>query len=521
MLFLLPVIIFGLAAIGITALRWRGMRMGYIWLLPFVLTLATWLTLLILPVPTSPQMQEWNWLKLAGEYITFQLIVDSTNWSFVFLLVSLVMVYFLTLTVRLVSEKRTILWVAWLLQGAIAVLAVTAGNLITLLLMWTLIDLLDYGFSRFVFKTVDPSLSPGSFLPSMLAILLMMLAVVYSSEASGSLSVETLSMPSGVLLFFAALLHMGILPLRRPTNMDESVCQSFGFFNRLVLIVTGLALFSRLPVALFSPVFTQLMVAFFWLLSLSFTILGYKEKASLEYWCNALVCLAAIAVLGGQPLSTPAWCAVICVGIGMHQFYRVRTTQLGIFTWLTVAAISALPFTIASNALQGLMQGNNLVWVILSLPIYALLLIDFSRKTGAEKERTGQMEAWYQAVYLFGLFLLILVPFALVVKNSNYLANAMQNWWLGAVVAALAIGGRIIISKLTFRGKTIKRINVLVIRIGRIFTFEWLADLYAWLALIIQEVINFATQLLEGEGGIIWAIVILALMISLVAAGRI
>jgi len=519
MLYLIPVALFGILTIVITALRWRGMRMGYIWLLPASLIFIAWLAMVILPLPASPQMQEWNYLQLGGEGMSIRLVVDATSWSFLFLLISLVLVYFLTLTVRLDSEKRSVLWVAWLLLGALAMLTCTASNLVTLILLWTLIDLLDYLFSRFVFKSIDPTTSAGSFLTRMLAILLIMIAAIFGAGESGDIGGDALNIPRFVLLLIAALLHMGILPIRRPIDVDEGAGQSFDFLMRLVSLVIGLGLLARISGVILPLLLSQILIAIFWLLAILFTILGFQEKSSLNQWSKAMVCLSAMAVVAGNPASVPAWCALACVGLGMYQFYRVRTTQIGIFIWLAALAISGLPFTIGANALQGLLQVNNPIPAILSLPVYALLLLNFIEKMRAEKGSAAKVEAWYQAVYLFGLFLLNLMPFAIVVKHSTYLANAWQNWWLGVAVVVIALVGKIVDSRIDLPGRFRKRTEQLVERIRRTLTFEWLGGLYSWLTLIFQEVLLFTTQLLEGEGGIIWAIVILALMVSLVGAG--
>lgn len=519
MLFLLPVILYGLSAIGITALRWRGMRMGYIWLLPVMLALITWLTLLLLPVPVEAQQQEWSWLKVADELLTINLRVDPASWPFLFLVVNLVLIYFLTLTVRLGSEKRTILWVAWLWLGTTAILAVVAGNIITLILLWTLIDLLDFLFPRFVFKTIEPTPWTGAFIPRMLAILLLMLAVVFSFPSSINPSFESINPTTGVLLFFASLLHTGILPIEKKQKMEDYACQSFNFFTHLVLIVISLSLLSRLPVVLFSPIFSQMLSVIFWLLAVFFIILEFQEKTNMAYWDSAMVCLAAIAVLGGQAQSMSAWCTLICVGTGMHQFYIMRTARLNIFPWLALVAISALPFTVAAKALQGLIQENNHIWAIACLPIYALLLVDFNRNANADKMNIGQVEIWYQAVYMFGLFLMILMPFELVVKITTYRASALQNWWLGAGVVTFAVASMIITRK-SILNEYGKRMKVLIIRVGKFLNFRWLGKINTWLNLIFHEVIFFITQLLEGEGGIIWAVVILALMVSLIGTGR-
>ena len=144
MLLLLPLIFFALIAIALGILRLRRMRMAYLWLLPAIIALVCWVVFIILPIPAAGNVFHIPGLfslSVAGG-LSFNL--DETSWGFIYLVVSLVLVYFLTLLIRLDEEKRTLLWIGWLVFSAIAILSFAAGNLTTLIVAWFLFDILDF-----------------------------------------------------------------------------------------------------------------------------------------------------------------------------------------------------------------------------------------------------------------------------------------------------------------------------------------------------------------------------------------
>jgi hypothetical protein len=130
------------------------------------------------------------------------------------------------------------------------------------------------------------------------------------------------------------------------------------------------------------------------------------------------------------------------------------------------------------------------------------------------------LESWYLAVYLFGLFLLALSPFVLIFKSVISSTSALQNWWMGIVVAVSMLFGFLLNVRLKKNKPGMQKISNKLEPVMVFLRFEWMNTIWKWVSLIIAEMFSFITQLLEGEGGVIWAIVILALLISILGAGR-
>jgi hypothetical protein len=50
-----------------------------------------------------------------------------------------------------------------------------------------------------------------------------------------------------------------------------------------------------------------------------------------------------------------------------------------------------------------------------------------------------------------------------------------------------------------------------------IFRLDWLYRFFGFLIRIVQRLLEFITGILEGEGGLLWVFVLLALLLSLIS----
>ena len=522
MLFLLPIILFGLTCVALALLRLRGMRMAYIWLLPAFITLVCWSLFLVLPVPATASVIKIPWLYSLEESGSLVFNLDSNSWGFVFLLISLVLSYFFTLPIRLEQEKRTVLWIGWMLLSISAVLSFTAGSIITLILAWTLFDLVDFAFSFFVLKTAAEEQSLAEpYLSKILSVSLLIVANVFLKPGSTQLIPNSLQPIAYFLILFAAVFRTGLFPFRLVKRADDQSGVSFEFLKKITLVLSGFSLLSHLPANFLNVISNSLLGIIFLFLSLFFTIISlFKHANTYEVWLDGVICLAIISVFSGNPQTLLGWAGVVMAGAGVQQFYSMRSSRFNYSALLGVVAVSGLPLTIGLVALNGLSSKGNFLWEILCLPVYSLLLLDLIQKIITPQKDKPAVESWYLAVYFFGLFLLALSPFALIVKRVITSTDAFENWWMGVLVAVITLAAFL----LNLRQKDLKtKLEEYSNKLAPILDFlcfNWLNEVWKWVSLIITEVFSFITQLLEGEGGVIWAIVILALLVSIIGAGR-
>jgi hypothetical protein len=113
---------------------------------------------------------------------------------------------------------------------------------------------------------------------------------------------------------------------------------------------------------------------------------------------------------------------------------------------------------------------------------------------------------------------------------ANYLLTGFHlapAWWNGVMALFLAL----LLVAYLYRRLPVAATGVhspswlrLVVQRGgnalvQFFSLDWAKRLFAWLYRLIQRLIGALTVLLEGDGGVLWAMVLLAMMITLVFAG--
>jgi hypothetical protein len=94
---------------------------------------------------------------------------------------------------------------------------------------------------------------------------------------------------------------------------------------------------------------------------------------------------------------------------------------------------------------------------------------------------------------------------------------------LGLLAAGFVVVGFITILLLKNRisGLLAKhdQIEIYFQRVSYFFSFQWLVPVFSWFHGLVGMVPGFISGVLEGEGGILWAILLLALLISLLRSG--
>jgi len=230
--------------------------------------------------------------------------------------------------------------------------------------------------------------------------------------------------------------------------------------------------------------------------------------------------LGCIAVFSGTPISLLGWAGVAVLGAGIPHFYTYRSGRLNFFAWLGILSLSGLPYSISSFALVGLGSASSWYWLPIGLLVYTLLFCNLVGNLQLPTVEKSSTERLFLVVYLFGLFLLALSPFAILVKNRALAANALKYWWLGGAILVIGLLFYWIRKRIHISENLLDKIKDRIIQFISFTTFSWLKNLWQGLVWIFSGMTQFINQLLNGEGGIIWAVVILALLVSLISVGR-
>jgi hypothetical protein len=123
------------------------------------------------------------------------------------------------------------------------------------------------------------------------------------------------------------------------------------------------------------------------------------------------------------------------------------------------------------------------------------------------------------------LFLLIIAQ-AVIFYRTFSSSFRVQYWWAGAAASILALAGVVAWNRLKQQTTLSARQNLFSLITSRIS--NWLNNVlsFNWLYHILEvvygglfSVVQVLSETLEGEGGVLWALVLLALLVSIIKTG--
>jgi hypothetical protein len=316
-----------------------------------------------------------------------------------------------------------------------------------------------------------------------------------------------------------------VLPLNLPSAQSLIVRRGLGTSLRIAPVASALVVLGRLPAGTLPATIASLLLAFCAVATLYAA--GVWASASNEisgrpYWVIALGGLAVASVIQGHPEASLAWGMALILPGSLLFLFSARRRQILILPVLGVAAISGLPFTPAASGWLGVMATPFQVWQVLLLFAHALLILGYVRHAIGPGDDLKNMERWIQVVYPVGLSLLVLaVGFTGLVGWPG--SFSLGVWWAGPASLALAalVGtGVMIWRQRTSQENAVNRwytssLNNTANVISILLSLGWLYRMLWWIYRRLAKAIQVVTGILEGEGGVLWAMVLLALIISL------
>ncbi len=530
LLLLLPVLIYFLAAAAILVLRRLRPGFGYAWLLAVGTVMATWGLILYFRFAPPPPIVLINWLPVTQVMGTVIFQLDTPAWVYTFSLAGLAAAVILTAAARLQYRSNPSTWAANLAITAAGMLATLAGTPLALALAWTLIDAIEL---IFMLRAVpDRSLSSQvvtAFLARVTGTLVLLGTMVLSKSSGQDLLLVNPPANLSIFLVIAAGLRLGVLPLHLPYFREFVFRRGVSTTLRMVAAASSLVLLGRLPA-------TAVPVAWFpWLLLFASLAAFYgsaqwlinaNEISGRPYWLIALAGLAVGSVIRSYPVASLAWGICLILSGGILFLYSARERRLIFLPALGVLAMTGLPFTPAGGGWQGLVILPINLPDFIFLLAQVLLVVGYIRHMLRPEETLASMERWIKGVYPFGLLLLSVTAW-LIEFLAWPSATGLDHWWASAVAAGLAAGGWLGLRRLRAWWQVHPERTAWVSAAARpvgaalnyLFRFDWLYRLAELLYRVMQRLIQAVTVLLEGEGGVLWVLVLLALLASLLNSG--
>jgi hypothetical protein len=231
------------------------------------------------------------------------------------------------------------------------------------------------------------------------------------------------------------------------------------------------------------------------------------------FWLIGMGSLAVAAALRANPVGAAAWgCAIVLSGGALFlssepNKWFLRALFVG--TW----GISSLPFSLTATGWNSGASGSWLTWLAWPLLIaaQAMLVAGFIRHSQRTTTRLSHEDQpmWAKNVYPIGISLLLLMSILLgLVGWSGTLQ--FGNWFVSLLVALLAFG----LLSLTSRLRILNPVRAHWVQPIQTSWFDWSYQIVWNLYRQFRRVSDLISNVLEGESGIMWTLLFLALFIS-------
>jgi len=509
----------------IILIRLHRSRFAYQYLLALFSALVTWILVLISRPDTIQLIPliPWQPESLFPESPT--LLLDNFSWPFALAISSLMLGVILTSVTRLSAIKwRT--WASSLLITGIGLLAVLAGNPLTLLIAWAALDIAE-AYILMVHAN-DPSVRQKIILILSAragGIVVLLTAMIVAWSSGNSLSFLSIQPQMVLLLMFAASLRSGILPLRLPFILETQFRRGLGTTLRLIPAITSFILISRIAT---SGLNEQIATALLVLLSIAALygaaawVTAPDELNGRPFWILGMVSLSISASIRAQPEASTAW-GVACLLTGSLIFLASpRERYLMPLLFFGILNISSLPFTPlweGWKAYSTLPTQGNLIDLIPHILIniafflaHTLLIFGYIRHSSHQIKTTEDMEQWIWVLYLPGLVILIIAQFILGIYQLPEISTIpLSGWFSGAIVLLVALAmwmrGRSLLYRLDFIPRYLARLESAL-------HFSWLYRFLVAVYRLFGRIITIISDILEGEGGLLWTIIIVLLLFT-------
>jgi hypothetical protein len=511
MLILLPIFLLLLTALTLILLRFVRPNFRYPWILAMGgATLALiGIFLLHIRLPQSISLAPWQPVTLFFFAPTW--LADGISWPYALSLSALGAAVIWTSIVR--AEKDPAAWAGTLLLTALGILAVTAENPLTLILVWSAIDLAE--LITMLRSTEGEEQNQGvviAFATRLAGTALVVWANLVSTAGGILMSFRATPASAGIFLLVAAGLRLGVLPLHLPYRKENVLRRGLGTSLRLVSAAASLCLLARIPASAFKsslPPYLLLLAAIAALYAGWMWLRASDEILGRPFWVLGMASMSVAACIRGNPIGSIGWGIMLILGGGLLFLFSARQRSILWLPLLGLWGLSALPFSPSASAWQSGNQ-NSWVFVVPFLPAQALLMAGFIRHALNPGETSLEsQERWTKVFYPTGLFILAAISILLGLWGWDG-APIVGQWWAAVVTIGLTAGFTALALTILVRLVPASSSN----QWTRIFRLERFYDTLTAIYNFLRGIANIITSSLEGEGGLLWSLLLLALILS-------
>jgi hypothetical protein len=528
-----------------------------LWILAMLGALLAWPAVYLASRHIPEEIASFTWQPISLFSLSPVLLVDSTSWIFALVLATQLLAVMLTSVARFgekskpdqdnspTDDKKESLpfslpiasqsksWQAWagnLALTSLGLVAVLAGNLLTLLLAWAALDIVEM---IILMGQVSTSELRGKVVITFstriagMAVLLAAGIIIWSQ--GGLLEFNSISSQASLLLVLAAGLRLGILPIHVPFLQELPMRIGLGTILRLVPVSACLILLVRSAEVGIQGTIGLVMLGLTALAGLAGGVSWLRardELAGRPYWILTTSSLSMAAAIQAQPTAALAWSLAAMLPGTLIFINSVKRRSLAPIIITGALCLTGLPFTpvwAGTSVFQPATVPSDIAGKIFTLlvgliliAVHALLLAGYlihglRGNLIPNDIPRQQVERWVWLLYIPGLIILpILHGWLGWMIHPDARQATLMMWAEGPSALGLASAIWFFTSRPAHLARFTSPKNPLL---SAEHISRPLYQLFLLLFLFFSQVVRVISTVLEGEAGILWALVLLVLVL--------
>jgi hypothetical protein len=525
----LPVFILLFTPICLLILHYWRPKFPYFWLIAVLASVFSWTLLLLsqFEIPTLITLIEWKPQEIFPT--SPKLLLDDVSWAYGLSLSTILLSFILTsaarsnkqyINERELNNSHWLVWISSITVVGIGLIAVFAGDLITLLLSWTALDIFELLFRL---STTSKGTKNGriilSFASRILAIIPIILAVAFTEPVNRTYDWTSLPPNITTYLIIAAVLRLGVIPVNLPPITLGFPRPQLQALFRFIPAATGLMLLTRAANAGLDSERTVWIIGISLLIAVLSSIKWSTQagkQAQQPFWIISISMFMIAAAVRSQVDVCLSWGVALLLAGAMLSFYSARDKRLIWIVVIGVLGITTLPLTSNWYGVN-FYEGSDLHIFYLFIIPQAFLIFGCVRQTiQPGSSSLSGIERLIWVIYPWGLFIFVVSQYVItfwVLYSSDQLGQPLPsliNSWPGLVASGFAITlfyfrkrWQKILPKEPTSTQT-KQIQLSLERVPRLFFYTG------------EQLTHFIDRLVEGKGALLWTILLLTLIISLI-----
>ncbi|MBN1665979.1 MAG: hypothetical protein JW862_02785 [Anaerolineales bacterium] len=514
MLILVAILISLVVPFAVLAIGRVRSQPGYQWLLSVIAAGAVWVLVVLsrLKLPQEIMLIEWYPASWFQEFPA--LLLDQYSWPYALAIVTISLAVLLTDAAR-THELDANAWAATLALSGLGLLSVLAGNPLTLLLTWAIMDLVEaWVLLERVTANRDRERVVISFSVRVAGMVILVIAGLQTQTMGQVLRFTQIPPQVGGLLLLASGLRLGVLPPHQPFLKEPPLRRGLGTMIRLLPVAASLILLTRTASVGIPTTWKPVIIALAIVTALYSTISWLQARDELDgrpFWILGMGSLALLAAVQVLPQASLAWGLAILFSGSLLFLRSLRHRSLVFLPLASLFLITGLPLTPGAVGLQ-VYPTLGLLPMITMVFLHGILLAGYLKYSLQVQDEAAQIERWAWAVYPAGLVLLLLSHLGISIWTwvEQGIVLLQPGWWVSFLLILL-IGLLWWLSTRRFEWP-----GWIGAGMQRLFSLNWAYAVFWWIYRVMTRLIGFVTRILEGEGGILWALLLLMLLIAVI-----